>query len=188
MPCDRLSHVPAGLIPEAIECIPSAIRRRRRFSYESLPSKVYAAPYENTHDTTDGSEGSNHGRGEAEAGGQDGERKGFCRILFSDEVESAGQGPPALQQVRPAEHQRPRLPNARRVQAAAGRSAGRGAGAESRMRGKLIPITLRGFQCERCGWKWVPRGPAANVGICPKCKSLLWDTPKPKRTTKGGTR
>jgi hypothetical protein len=62
-------------------------------------------------------------------------------------------------------------------------------------------INIPGFQCERCGHKWIMRsslqlgahpttysGPADNSGIsddddsgvpkiCPHCKSKLWDVP-----------
>ncbi len=34
--------------------------------------------------------------------------------------------------------------------------------------------TLKAFQCERCGHKWVPRTERRPT-ICPKCKSPYWD-------------
>jgi predicted Zn-ribbon and HTH transcriptional regulator len=39
----------------------------------------------------------------------------------------------------------------------------------------LMPPKLR---CLRCGHFWTPR--IAEVTKCPKCKSALWDKPKPK--------
>jgi predicted Zn-ribbon and HTH transcriptional regulator len=39
----------------------------------------------------------------------------------------------------------------------------------------MAEITLRGYQCERCGHKWVPRE-EERPRVCPKCKSAYWDT------------
>jgi hypothetical protein len=41
-------------------------------------------------------------------------------------------------------------------------------------------ITVWEYACERCGHRWVPRGPGAPR-ICPTCKSPYWDTPRRKR-------
>jgi len=38
-------------------------------------------------------------------------------------------------------------------------------------------ITLQGFQCERCGHKWVPRE-EGDPRVCPKCKSPYWNSPR----------
>ena len=34
-------------------------------------------------------------------------------------------------------------------------------------------VNLIKLVCKRCGWSWTPRG--AEVRICPRCKSKLWD-------------
>jgi hypothetical protein len=38
-------------------------------------------------------------------------------------------------------------------------------------------ITLKGFVCERCSHKWVPREDEIPK-VCPKCKSPYWNTPR----------
>ncbi len=38
-------------------------------------------------------------------------------------------------------------------------------------------VTLKGFQCERCGHVWVPREDETPK-VCPKCKSPYWDRPR----------
>lgn len=38
-------------------------------------------------------------------------------------------------------------------------------------------ITLKGFVCERCGHKWVPRENEIPR-VCPKCKSPYWNKPR----------
>lgn len=38
-------------------------------------------------------------------------------------------------------------------------------------------ITLKGYECERCGHKWVPRDEEKPT-VCPKCKSPYWNRPK----------
>jgi predicted Zn-ribbon and HTH transcriptional regulator len=42
-------------------------------------------------------------------------------------------------------------------------------------------IKLWGFECFRCGYKWVPRSDKAPK-VCPnkKCKSLVWHIPRAK--------
>ena len=43
----------------------------------------------------------------------------------------------------------------------------------------MAKIMLQGYECERCGHKWVKR--SATEGdpvICPKCKSPYWDKPR----------
>jgi predicted Zn-ribbon and HTH transcriptional regulator len=39
-------------------------------------------------------------------------------------------------------------------------------------------ILLKGYQCERCGHKWVPREESDYPKVCPKCKSPYWDKPR----------
>jgi predicted Zn-ribbon and HTH transcriptional regulator len=41
-------------------------------------------------------------------------------------------------------------------------------------------IIIKGFQCERCGHKWVPREDE-SPRVCPKCKSPYWDRPRGER-------
>jgi hypothetical protein len=43
-------------------------------------------------------------------------------------------------------------------------------------------ITLKGFQCERCEHKWLPKEDTTKdkPKVCPKCKSPYWDTPRRK--------
>lgn len=42
-------------------------------------------------------------------------------------------------------------------------------------------ITLKGYLCERCGHKWVPKEDTkGKPKVCPKCKSPYWDTPRRK--------
>jgi hypothetical protein len=41
----------------------------------------------------------------------------------------------------------------------------------------MAEITLKGYQCERCGHKWVPRE-EEYPRVCPRCKSPYWDTPR----------
>ncbi len=36
-----------------------------------------------------------------------------------------------------------------------------------------------GYQCERCGHEWIPRGDLAEEPrVCPKCKSPYWNQPR----------
>ena len=39
-------------------------------------------------------------------------------------------------------------------------------------------IVLKGYQCERCAHKWVPRAEGDYPKVCPKCKSPYWDKPR----------
>ena len=41
-----------------------------------------------------------------------------------------------------------------------------------------VPITVMGFQCERCGHQWVPRDIDVEPRHCPKCKSPYWNRPR----------
>src|SRR5258708_6170190 len=44
----------------------------------------------------------------------------------------------------------------------------------------LVPITVMGYRCERCGNEWVPRTPTQEPRNCPKCKSPYWNKPRRK--------
>jgi len=44
----------------------------------------------------------------------------------------------------------------------------------------MAEITLKGYQCERCEHKWVPRDHNETPRVCPKCKSPYWDKPRKK--------
>jgi predicted Zn-ribbon and HTH transcriptional regulator len=38
---------------------------------------------------------------------------------------------------------------------------------------------LEGFECERCGHRWIPRATTEDTPtICPKCKSPYWNKPR----------
>jgi predicted Zn-ribbon and HTH transcriptional regulator len=40
-------------------------------------------------------------------------------------------------------------------------------------------IALKGYLCERCGHKWLPKEETKDKPkVCPKCKSSYWDTPR----------
>lgn len=42
-----------------------------------------------------------------------------------------------------------------------------------------VKIEVDGYQCLRCGHKWVPRGEGKGVPtICPRCKSPYWNKPR----------
>jgi predicted Zn-ribbon and HTH transcriptional regulator len=44
-----------------------------------------------------------------------------------------------------------------------------------------VKFEVEGFQCLRCGYKWVPRifkDSAEEPTICPKCKSPYWNKPR----------
>ena len=45
-----------------------------------------------------------------------------------------------------------------------------------------MKVMLVQLVCLRCGHKWSPRH--ADVRICPKCKSLYWDTPPSSKNRK----
>ena len=42
--------------------------------------------------------------------------------------------------------------------------------------------TIWAFQCERCGYDWIPRKPWNEGGdlptVCPSCKSPYWNKPR----------
>lgn len=50
----------------------------------------------------------------------------------------------------------------------------------------MAKILMEGWQCERCGHKWVPREQdAPEPRVCPKCKSPYWNRPRQKPKTDG---
>ena len=40
-----------------------------------------------------------------------------------------------------------------------------------------IKIEVKGYQCERCKHKWIPRKKEYPI-LCPHCKSAYWDKPR----------
>jgi hypothetical protein len=42
----------------------------------------------------------------------------------------------------------------------------------------LVPITLMGYRCERCGYEWVPRSTTEVPRVCSRCKSPYWNRPR----------
>jgi predicted Zn-ribbon and HTH transcriptional regulator len=42
----------------------------------------------------------------------------------------------------------------------------------------MVPITLMGYRCERCGGEWVPQNLKREPVACPKCKSPYWNRPR----------
>jgi predicted RNA-binding Zn-ribbon protein involved in translation (DUF1610 family) len=52
---------------------------------------------------------------------------------------------------------------------------------------KIITFKVKGYECLRCGHRWIPRTKKTKTKlppkICPKCKSPYWDT-KPRRRRK----
>lgn len=45
----------------------------------------------------------------------------------------------------------------------------------------MVPITVMGYRCERCGGEWIPKDAQKEPVTCPKCKSPYWN--RPKRTS-----
>lgn len=43
---------------------------------------------------------------------------------------------------------------------------------------EMVPVTLKGWLCERCSHLWVPREKDRKPRVCPKCKSPYWDRPR----------
>lgn len=43
-----------------------------------------------------------------------------------------------------------------------------------------IKISVNGFRCERCEYKWIPRK-KDHPRVCPGCKSPYWDKPRNKK-------
>jgi DNA-directed RNA polymerase subunit RPC12/RpoP len=47
-----------------------------------------------------------------------------------------------------------------------------------------ITFEVEGYECSRCGHKWIPRTKTeTEPTICPKCKSPYWDKPRRNDTT-----
>ena len=48
----------------------------------------------------------------------------------------------------------------------------------------LKTIEVQGYECERCGWKWVPNGKYKSGDERPRrcpnpeCRSAYWDIPR----------
>jgi DNA-directed RNA polymerase subunit RPC12/RpoP len=42
----------------------------------------------------------------------------------------------------------------------------------------MVPITVMGYRCERCGGEWVPKDATKEPVTCPKCKSPYWNRPR----------
>ena len=43
----------------------------------------------------------------------------------------------------------------------------------------MARILIKGFLCERCKYRWVPRqSTKKEPKICPKCKSAYWNKPR----------
>ena len=40
-----------------------------------------------------------------------------------------------------------------------------------------VPITVMGFQCQRCEHQWIPRT-GEEPKVCPNCKSPYWNVPR----------
>lgn len=43
-----------------------------------------------------------------------------------------------------------------------------------------IKFEVEGYQCERCGHKWVPRN-KGEPAVCPECKSPYWNKPRKRK-------
>ena len=41
-----------------------------------------------------------------------------------------------------------------------------------------VPITVMGYQCERCNHEWIPKDSDRQPAVCPKCKSPYWNRPR----------
>ncbi len=44
-----------------------------------------------------------------------------------------------------------------------------------------VKIEVEGFECERCGHQWIPRGNNEGPAVCPKCKSPYWNKPRKRK-------
>lgn len=40
---------------------------------------------------------------------------------------------------------------------------------------KSFQVMLKGYECEQCAHRWVPRVKDERPAVCPKCKSYRWD-------------
>src|SRR5882762_3691557 len=43
---------------------------------------------------------------------------------------------------------------------------------------RMPRVMLEGFECSRCGHRWIPREGLESPQTCPKCKSPYWDRPR----------
>ncbi len=43
----------------------------------------------------------------------------------------------------------------------------------------MVKIRIPTLACLRCGHRWVPK--QAEIQMCPKCKSRLWNKPRTNR-------
>ncbi len=43
----------------------------------------------------------------------------------------------------------------------------------------MVEVPMKKLKCMRCGHEWFPRQP--DVRQCPHCKSVHWETPRPKK-------
>lgn len=41
-----------------------------------------------------------------------------------------------------------------------------------------IKLTVDGYQCEKCGHKWLPHKKSSYPVTCPKCRTPYWDQPR----------
>ena len=47
-----------------------------------------------------------------------------------------------------------------------------------------VKVEVEGFQCSRCGHKWIPRLKNEIPSNCPTCQTRKWDWPKDPLTGK----
>ena len=47
-----------------------------------------------------------------------------------------------------------------------------------------IELTIKGYQCERCNHKWIPRMKNCIPINCPSCNSGYWNRPKKRNKLK----
>lgn len=40
---------------------------------------------------------------------------------------------------------------------------------------------VKGFECTRCGEKWIPKNIKVKPITCPHCKSPYWNIPRKKK-------
>jgi len=47
-----------------------------------------------------------------------------------------------------------------------------------------VMITRKGFKCERCPHKWIPKRIDEMPVQCPRCKSSFWNKPRKNKISK----